>query len=405
MRVAVVSHNERRVGGAETYVRAIVPALERAGFTVATWFEGAQGTGDPVLPAGSARPSWTADADTTAALRALSAWRPDLLFVHGLQSLAAERAIVAIAPAVAFVHSYYGTCISGSKCHTFPNATPCDRTFGLACLAYFYPRRCGGMNPATMVDQFRVQRGRLGLLGSYARILVASHHMAREYERHGLGDKVRVVGLPAPPAGARPEVWWPAAPWRLLYMGRLETTKGVPLLLESVAVVARVVQGPVVLDIAGEGSLRGRLEIEAGRLMAVHRNLTVHLHGHLGPADCETLIAASHVLLVPSCWPEPFGLVGLEAASRGVPAIAFDVGGIRDWLVDGRTGVLVGGTPPDPRRFADAVIDCLSDPAALRAMGNRALEHSREFALDRHVERVTAVFADAAAARRQAGTR
>ena len=41
------------------------------------------------------------------------------------------------------------------------------------------------------------------------------------------------------------------------------------------------------------------------------------------------------LLLVPSLWPEPFGLVGVEAARRGVPAVAFAVGGIPEWLIDG----------------------------------------------------------------------
>ena len=403
MRVAVVAHNARRVGGAEAYVGTIVPALERAGFELATWFERADGPGEPVFPAGAPRPSWTAGPAVADALGALAAWRPDLLFVHGLQSIEAERSIVAIAPAVAFAHSYYGTCITGSKSHAFPRPAPCSRTFGPACLARFYPRRCGGLSPLTMAAQFRLQRGRLAPLDSYARIAVASRHMAREYERHGLAAKVRVIGLPAPPSADSREARSSDAESRLLYLGRLERTKGVPLLLESVAMAARAMDRTLFLDIAGEGSQRAQLERRAARLAAARRNLTIRFHGHLAAADCERLIGASDVLLVPSCWPEPFGLVGLEAASRGVPAIAFDVGGIRDWLVDGRTGVLVAGVP-DARGFAQAIVRCLADPAALQKMGQRARDHSRQFALERHLERITAVFAEVTPAARTVGS-
>ncbi len=395
MRVALVAHSERRVGGAEAYVGAIVPALERAGYDVATWFEGAYGPGDPIFPSNASRPSWTAAGNPAAALRALAAWRPHLVFVHGLQSVVTERAIVGIAPAVAFAHSYYGTCISGSKCHEFPRTTPCSRTFGVGCLARFHVRRCGGLSPVTMIEQFDRQRRRLHLLGAYSRVVVASRHMAREYERHGLGGKVRVVGLPAPEAAKGALRTRTTDTWRLLYLGRLETTKGAHLLLEIAALVAQAAQHPVQLDIAGEGSLRVEIERRATELGGRTTNLAVRFHGHLSPDGCARLIAASHLLLVPSCWPEPFGLVGLEAAVSGVPAIAFDVGGIRDWLDDGRTGVLVGG-PPDHRRFAAAVVRLLADPAGLGAMGERAREHARRFAMDRHVERLTSVFAEVA---------
>ena len=47
------------------------------------------------------------------------------------------------------------------------------------------------------------------------------------------------------------------------------------------------------------------------------------------------------VFIFPSLWPETLGIVGIEAMARGVPVVASDIGGVREWLVDGVNGYLV----------------------------------------------------------------
>ena len=59
-------------------------------------------------------------------------------------------------------------------------------------------------------------------------------------------------------------------------------------------------------------------------------------------------MASADLLVVPSLWPEPFGLVGLEGARSRLPAAAFAVGGIPDWLRSGVNGYLAPGDPPTP---------------------------------------------------------
>src|SRR5207248_708260 len=97
----------------------------------------------------------------------------------------------------------------------------------------------------------------------------------------------------------------------------------------------------------------------------------------------------------PSTWPEPFGLVGLEAAALGVPAIAFDVGGVREWLRPGETGYLVPADPPRASRFAEVLVEALSRPAALVEMGARAVATAREMSLNRHLDRLEEIFHEA----------
>jgi hypothetical protein len=110
------------------------------------------------------------------ALSGLHEWPPDLLFSHGLLDPEIEARTLHIAPAVFLAHAYYGTCISGAKMFKSPTNTPCSRTFGWPCLVNYYPRRCGGWSPITMVRDFRHQGQRLELLSRYKAIVTLSSH-------------------------------------------------------------------------------------------------------------------------------------------------------------------------------------------------------------------------------------
>jgi glycosyltransferase involved in cell wall biosynthesis len=81
----------------------------------------------------------------------------------------------------------------------------------------------------------------------------------------------------------------------------------------------------------------------------------------------EHLYAQADLVIFPSVWDEPFGLVGIEAMAHGVPVVAFDVGGVREWLTEGVGGWCV------PRKDVDAMalaIDtALSDPDLRREVG------------------------------------
>jgi len=99
------------------------------------------------------------------------------------------------------------------------------------------------------------------------------------------------------------------------------------------------------------------------------------------------LIRRASVVAVPSLWPEPFGLSGLEAGIHGVPAVAFDVGGIREWLRDGVNGVLVRERG-DAIAMGRALAAVLGDAAALRRLGEGATTIARELSIEAHLARI-----------------
>jgi glycosyltransferase involved in cell wall biosynthesis len=396
MRIAVAAHSARRVGGVEEYLAAVVPALVRAGHEVSCWFETSEADHSPILDRGGLVPTWTASREPEAAVPALRAWRPDVIYAHGVADVALERALAGVAPSVLFAHSYYGTCISGTKTIATPAPGCCTRTFGRACLLQYYPRRCGGWSPTTMLRRYSLQQARLSLLDAYASIVVASRHMADEYARHVTAAKVHVVQLPIESPRPVPPRRPRTNGWRLLYLGRLEASKGADVAVEAAARAAGALREPVHLQLSGAGTLHESLAARAVELMRVQPLLQVTFTGWLDRPLVTRAIDQSDLLLVPSRWPEPFGMVGVEAALRGVPAVAFGVGGIPEWLTDGVTGRLVPEGPQATERFAAAIVSCLSDEPALGRMREHGRESAARFSMASHLTALQPVLAGAA---------
>ena len=93
------------------------------------------------------------------------------------------------------------------------------------------------------------------------------------------------------------------------------------------------------------------------------------------------------LVAVPSIWDEPFGLVGLEAMAHSLPVVAFDVGGISEWLTGGETGLLVPRR--DTHAFARALDALLRDSERAREMGAAGARLLREhFSQAAHLNRL-----------------
>ena len=385
MRIAVVNWTVRRVGGTETYLAGIVPALQRRGHETAFWHEVDRPADREVMRFSGDTPVWSAAAlGANQALMALQEWRPDVLYAHGLLDPDLEARTLDIAPAAFFAHAYYGVCISGSKAFSAPTRIPCDRPFGPACLLQFYPRRCGGLNPVTMGVEYVRQRARLRLLTRYRAILTHSEHMQREYERYpGLEHRIHHSWYAAEPLGPPPPPLEEAprsddgtlGPLRLLFMGRMDDLKGGDLAIDAVPIVASTLRRFVHMVFAGDGPARGRWEAAAHETMTGGSGVRISFVGWQSGNELTHLLDSSDLLVVPSLWPEPYGRVGLEAGRRGVPTAAFAVGGIPEWLTAGRNGALAPADPPTAAGLAQAIVDCLITPerhAGLRE-GARAM--------------------------------
>jgi glycosyltransferase involved in cell wall biosynthesis len=408
MRVAVANRHRSVVGGAESYLRGVVTALESAGIELALLSEVESVSDRERIELSMGAPTWcVSEMGERAALLAMRAWRPDVVFVHQIESTTLEARLLELAPAVLFAHAYHGMCISGEKTFKFPDVRPCGLPFGWKCLLHFYPHRCGGLSPITMWQDFLKQSERHSMLPKYSAIATASEHLRRELITNGAKpDRVHKIPMLLSSTFAEPGNH-PAASRvdetkRILCVGRMGRLKGTGILLDSMPAVAAALNSQISLTLIGDGPARAAWEERARRVQAQDARIGIQLAGWKKPEEIRAMLAEADLLVVPSIWPEPFGLVGPEAGRLGIPAAAFDVGGVSEWLIDGVNGELAPGNPPTARGLADAIVRCLRDPAIYRRLRAGAFEISQRFDTALHVQSLIAIFSQVAGAEARA---
>ncbi|MFC1811649.1 glycosyltransferase family 4 protein [Thermodesulfobacteriota bacterium] len=167
----------------------------------------------------------------------------------------------------------------------------------------------------------------------------------------------------------------------LLCLGRLVEEKGFDLALNAFALLtdrfptARMI-------IAGEGPARPTLERLAGKLGL--RDV-IEFVGWVEPGKVQDLINTSTMVLMPSRWQEPFGLVALEAAQMARPVVATRVGGLPEVVMHQQTGLLVD--KEDSAALTKAIAFLLDYPEKATQMGKAAQKRARKiFGWERFVD-------------------
>jgi glycosyltransferase involved in cell wall biosynthesis len=391
MRILIANEGLSGGGGVETYLSTLVPALQSAGHEVGVLHDNPAAEKAPqrIAPDGIWHVGVQDDGIETA-MDGVRSFAPDVCFSHNMRSLEIESRLVDQWPSVKMMHGHFGTCVSGQKAFVFPSMTACTRTFGPGCLAHYLPRRCGQANPMQMVREYQWGSEQRSLFSRYRALVVASRYMRDEYLRAGVPPgSVHAIPLFAPPV-SQPQAGNGKRSIDVLFLGRLTNLKGPDVVVDAAARASRLMQRPLNVVFAGDGPERAYI-----RDRALARGLTVTLAGWVNAEERDRLLRDAMILAVPSRWPEPFGLVGLEAAACGTPAVAFNNGGIRDWLLDDENGRLI---PPaaDVDGFADALIEILTKPALHARLLAGARAAAARFTLEAHVSALTRVLARAA---------
>ena len=190
----------------------------------------------------------------------------------------------------------------------------------------------------------------------------------------------RALFAPGQRHAAREAAGLPPGPV-LLFVGRLQPLKGAELAVETLAAVrSRSSAGAdaQLVIVGGPSGPEGKATLAGLHALARERGVvgSVRFVEPLPHHLLSTYYRAADVCIVPSR-SESFGLVALEAAACGTPVVASDVGGLRDNVVDGTTGYLIGSRHSDA--FAERVADLLEDPLLALRLGDAASRRAAQF--------------------------
>jgi glycosyltransferase involved in cell wall biosynthesis len=277
----------------------------------------------------------------------------DVAHLHQVDDPDLVNALRPAAPVVISAHGYTA-CTSGV--YYFGPGEECVRGHGPGCIPNLALRGCAHTRyPKTLPLKYRKATRGLAALREAELAVSYSSAVDRHLAANGIAHRRIVPYFPtmAPKPGADHD-----ASRRVVFAGRIVRPKGVGVLIEA----AREVDGEFV--VCGDGRELGAMRSLAAELGVQER---VHFRGWLDAEQLAEELASASIVVVPSLWPEPFGLVGIEALAAGRPAVASSTGGIPDWLEHGVSGLCVA--PGDAGALARALNELLDDPPRRQAMG------------------------------------
>lgn len=224
--------------------------------------------------------------------------------------------------------------------------------------------------------------GKIAVSPAAARLVL--RYFPGNYEIIPNGIDVARFRLPA----ARPPDLQGKEPY-ILFVGRFEERKGLPILLQAFAELKSRVPH-VHLVVVGAGARRKRYEEWIAR-----RSLPdVHFAGYIPDERLPDYYQHAAVFCAPNTGNESFGIVLLEAMAAGCPVVASNIEGFAELVVYGAHGLLV--TPNSPRALADVLTKVFTDEKLRGSLASRGADYVEQFAWPVVADRVLTFYREAA---------
>jgi glycosyltransferase involved in cell wall biosynthesis len=315
--------------------------------------------------------------------------KPDIIYLHNIHNPYLVDMLIGCAPVIKFVHDHELYCLKTTR---VLNGKLCNNSKSFVCLIN-----------ALRGDGYRcMEQRQLSNIIRKTKFMVLNKHVhkkihvfiaASEHMKHNLVSQ----GYPKNSIEVIPYfIEIPKKTHRIpkkniiLFVGRLLPEKGLDILIDILALLKKEFRCIIV----GEGSKSYEYQLRAN-IKNKSLNSRVELVGWCENEDLSRYYQDSSLCVFPSMWPEPFGIVGIEAMAHALPVIAFNVGGISDWLKHNKTGFLV--ERGDKRSFAQKIDLLLTDEHLQKELGWNAYQRVlRHYTKARHIEKLLSIFTEVA---------
>jgi glycosyltransferase involved in cell wall biosynthesis len=237
------------------------------------------------------------------------------------------------------------------------------------------------------------------LLRDAAKVIALNHVEAEQYRAMGVPEeKIAIIPngidlseyVNLPPKGAfKKKFNIPEDRKIILYLGRIHKIKGIDILIKAYAYMRNKMNlRDIVLVIAGpdDGYLNEAKRLAQALDVSNHVLFTGPLYGE----DKMAAYIDSEVYVLPSRY-ETFPMAILEAYACGKPVVASEVGGLRDLVKNGETGLLF--KPEDVKQLAERISNILNDDKMAEEMGLRGRNFVEEdFTIEKIIEKLEKLY-------------
>lgn len=389
MQVIHINDKLEVAGGVEVYIRDALPALKLRGID-AHWVAVRRNGAEVDVASTNTLWNWRGPlSEFKQSPMAQSVGKNTVFHVNSLSEPAFLQKLFELGPVVRHMHEPRLVCPGQGKFWARSEAA-CTTPFGLHCLGHAYTQRCCNRHPKRLLRQFQNTRFEVNQAANqYSAFIANSGYIKAEALKVGYAeDRIHVVPYFTE---ITPEPDWDMKQSPVItFAGRLSRTKGVHYLLDAFSQVIRTIPDAK-LEILGAGQDEAVFQKQADDLGLSN---AVKFHGWANKATIDECLSRARVVAFPSIYPEAFGITGIEAMMRGKPVVAFDVGGVTDWLKNDETGYSV--PVKDTDAFASALTKILSDPELENRFGRMARDNAKKFfSPSEHFSKLTKIYKSA----------
>jgi glycosyltransferase involved in cell wall biosynthesis len=325
----------------------------------------------------------------------ISRENPNIVHLHSADyhtSPLLIRAIYRMKPAVYTVHNILSYCPKDPRAEKLQHRAKillstkdiCDKPVGLECIK----NRCTTLLSINNIYGMALKLWRIHEYKRFNKVIVHSRFVKDTLIRQGFPEKkislVRMF-IPVEKQWQREPVSGESADKTILFIGSLSRAKGVFEFIKSLYMIRDIGYKAIIV---GDGYCYSEVMREIDKM-----NLSgnVILKGWIPHEMLHPYYNMASVVVLPTMCPEAFGFVGIESMYFGKPVIAFDSGGVREWLKDGINGYIVPFN--DIKGLAERLRQLLEDTKARGRLKDNAMRQSEGFLCrDDHIEKILEIY-------------